>query len=354
MSLLVKFGFNSHFNNLFAPFKLKGLQAGRVISVKGFKYLLISENGELDCELSGGLLNSKEQWELPKVGDWVVFVPIEGAGYIVDVLQRLNQLTRKLPGKGIVKQVLVANVDYAFIVQGLDQDFNLMRLQRYLHQVYENNINPIVILNKADLVADPAECIEKVKSLAFDVPVYLTSIVSAMGFSDLENHVMESGKTYVLIGSSGVGKSSILNILLKADQQLTNVISQANNKGQHTTTSRYLTALWNGALLIDTPGMREFGIISDENAENFIHPKIEELSARCKFPDCTHENEPGCAVKEAVEEGVLPEIVYNSFLKLRKEQFCTSVSAWDKKKKERQAGKISREAQQHKKNWKYE
>jgi ribosome biogenesis GTPase / thiamine phosphate phosphatase len=351
MSLLKIFGFDSHLNNLFIPYKEKGLEAGRVVSVKGFKYLVVSKNGELDCELSGSLLNCKEQWDLPKVGDWIVFAPVEESGYIIEVLSRYNELSRKLPGKSNNKQVLVANVDFALIVQGLDHDFNLMRLQRYLQQVFENNISPIVVLNKSDLVPDPAIFIEKVKDLGFNVPVYLTSAISGTGLYNLENNIMKAGKTYVLVGSSGVGKSSILNMLLKTEMHLTNSISVANKKGKHTTTFRHLTRLSNGSLLIDTPGMREFGLISDDIGDSFVHPKIEELSRNCKFPDCTHEKEPGCAVVEAVNAGILPEIAYKSFIKLRKEQVRVSIPAWDKKKKEKQAGKISREAQMRKKRW---
>ncbi|HEY0670156.1 MAG TPA: ribosome small subunit-dependent GTPase A [Sphingobacteriaceae bacterium] len=353
MSLLINFGFNSHFNQLSIPYLQKGLNAGRVTSIQGFIYHLIGEAGEIEAELSGALLNSKENWELPKVGDWVVFVPVEERGYIIEVLERQTILSRKMPGKETGKQVLVANVDYAFIVQSLDQDFNLMRLQRYLHQIKESQIAPIVIINKADLVSEPSAFINLVDNLGYHVPVILTSTVTGLGLEELKTQIMQEGKTYVLLGSSGVGKSSLLNSLLMENTQQTSHISTSNNKGRHTTTFRYLTLLSNGSILIDTPGMREFGLTADATEESrFIHPLIDELAGKCKYPDCRHELEPGCAVVAAVNDNELPEVVYRSYLKLLKEQQHYQLTVTEKRRNERQFGKISREIQSLKRKWK--
>lgn len=353
MSLLFNYGFNSHFNKLSIPYLQKGLKAGRVSSIKGFIYYLITESAEIEAELSGSLLNSKENWELPKVGDWVVFAPLDDRGYIIDILERQNMLSRRVPGQDAEKQVLVANVDYVFIVQSLNQDFNLMRLQRYLHQIIESQIQPIVILNKADLISEPSSFIKMVDDLGYQVPVIVTSTFTGFGVEELKTKTMQKGKTYVLLGSSGVGKSSLLNTLLIEGTQQTSDISKANNKGKHTTTFRHLTQLSNGSILIDTPGMREFGLTANTTEESkFIHPLIDQLSVHCRFADCKHEFEPGCAVVAAVNNNELPEVVYRSYLKLLKEQLRYQLTATEKRQNERQFGKISREVQNLKKKWK--
>lgn len=330
------------------------LKVGRVISIKGFKYALITERGELETELSGKLLYGAASEDLPKVGDWVHYMDYDSMGYIIECLPRKNELTRKTPGNKTSVQVLGANIDFALIVQGLDRDFNIMRLERYLVQLTACGIRPIVILNKADLITDRAHYQNEIQKLQRDCPVHFCSTYSGVGLEELKNEVLEPQKTYILIGSSGVGKSSLLNALLSTDLQKTATTSEANLKGRHTTTTRDLFQLPNGSLLIDTPGMREFGVTTDEGqSEGDLFPAIQAHSVNCRYNDCKHINEVGCAVLEALETGALAPEVYDSYLKLVKEQRRFEIRIEDKKRLGKQGGKMSREANDFRKKFKY-
>lgn len=330
------------------------LPAGRVISVRGFKYTLITENGELETELSGKLLYGTLPEDLPKVGDWVFFMKYDDAGYIIDVFPRTNALSRKNPGNKTERQVLAANVDHALIVQGLDRDFNLMRLERYLVQLAACGIPPIVILNKADLISNQEEYRLAIARLMRDCRVHFCSTYTGLGIDTLNHQILEGQKTYILIGSSGVGKSSLLNALMSTNVQETNNTSEWSSKGKHTTTRRDLFRLPNGSLVIDTPGMREFGLTGDEaHSADELFPAIHRFSSSCRFSDCTHMNEPGCAVTAAVALGNLDPQVYESYLKLVREQRRFTINAEDKKRMEKQFGRITREAKDHRKKYKY-
>lgn len=354
MSLLHQYGWNLYFEQFYTANQEQGLEAGRVTAIHGHQYVLMSQKGALEAELSGSLLNGKDAWELPKVGDWVVFTAYDKLGYIIEVLPRHNELARKQPGRSMEKQVLAANVDFAFILQGVDRDFNLMRLQRYLHQVNKSKIKPIIILNKKDLVEQPEFFVNQVNTLGFDCPVVLTSALSHQSLEELKTKFLQAGKTYILLGSSGVGKSTLMNALLGFEMHTTDSVSKANHKGKHTTTSRHLVMLSNGSLIIDSPGMREFGLTTeDDEAITSHHPQIEELSAYCRFYDCTHQHEPGCAVRAATERGLLPVVVYQSYLKLFKEQYRYGRSVAEKRRAERHFGKIAREAKDFRKKSKY-
>ena len=352
--LLQQYGWNTHFENLYTHYKAKDLQAGRVIAIQGFRHTLISMTGTAHAMLSGAVMNSKETWELPKVGDWVVFKAYDEQGIIIDILPRQNELSRKLPGKTSDKQVIAANIDAAFIIQGLDRDFNLMRVQRYLQQVLQCNIRPIIILNKKDLVNDPHAYLKQVQELGYPYPVILASALDLQNLNEWTTQYLQPGKTYILLGSSGVGKSTLLNALLGYQRQREGNMSTANNKGMHTTTARNLVALSNGSMIIDTPGMREFGITLDQDDTVYVHhPQIEELSAHCRFRDCTHQHEPGCAIIAAIKSGEVPQPVYRSYLKLIREQYHFQTNALAKKRIERQFGKIAKQVNEHRKNRKY-
>ena len=326
---------------------------GRVISIKGFKYLLITENGELETELSGKLLFGSESEDLPKVGDWVGYLDYGEVGYILNIYPRMNSLSRRNPGNKTEKQILGTNIDYALIVQGLDRDFNLMRLERYLTQVTACGVTPLVILNKADLVKNPAEYRDEVSRLKRDCKIFFCSTLTGYGIQELKD-AFEKGRTYILIGSSGVGKSSLMNILMNDGRQKTQSISTFNNKGTHTTTSRDLFQLPSGSLLIDTPGMREFGVTSEdgENSDS-LFPVIEEFARQCHYSDCKHLNEEGCAVLEALESGKLDRAIYDSYVKLMKEQRRFEINIEDQKRVNKQFGKMTKEAKNHRKKYKY-
>ncbi|MDJ1502570.1 ribosome small subunit-dependent GTPase A [Xanthocytophaga agilis] len=353
MSFLTQYGWNPFFENNYSAHTLSE-SVGRICTVFGQRYQIITASGYLEGEVSGSLLNSKEAWDLPKVGDWVVFIATGDMGYIIDVLPRQNELSRKSPGRSMEKQVLATNIDQAWILQGLDRDFNLMRLQRYLYQICSLDISPLVILTKCDLVSNPEHYLEQVIQLGYTCPVILTSIQTGQGLEELRKLYLNVGKTYVLLGSSGVGKSSLLNTLMGTEIQLAGSVSTANSKGRHTTTTRNLILLPNGSLMLDTPGMREFGVTVDqETAAGLQHPQLEELALHCHFHDCTHQDEPGCAVREAIHTGELPLLVYQSYLKLTKESQRFNLSADERRRRNKLAGRLSREASMYRKRDKY-
>jgi ribosome biogenesis GTPase / thiamine phosphate phosphatase len=327
---------------------------GRVTSIQGFKYYVITVNGEMEAELSGKLLYGTSPEELPKLGDWVLLKDYDTLGYIIDVLPRRNELSRKNPGARMEKQILAANVDAALIVQGLDRDFNIMRLERYLVQLAACHIKPIVVLNKVDLVEDWSPYTHEVAKLQRDCLVYFCSTHTGVGLDEIRSNVLEKYKTYILIGSSGVGKSSLLNALMNTNMQAVNSTSDFNHKGKHTTTARDLFQLPNGSLLIDTPGMREFGLTYEEGHDNDdLFPAIQKFADQCRFANCRHLHESGCAVIDAVHSGALESEVYESYLKLIKEQRRFEISADEKKRLGKQWGKMTREAKDYRKKYKY-
>lgn len=329
------------------------LTVGRIVSIKGFKYYTRTEQGELECDLSGRLLYLPSA-DHPKVGDWVTLMVYDTTGYIIGVLPRYNALSRRNPGTTAALQLLAANVDAALVVQSLDSNFNIMRLERYLVQLAACNVPGHVVLNKADLVDDTQPYSDAVHKLGRQVTVLCCSTRTGMGMRALQDEVLQSGRTYVLIGSSGVGKSSLLNALSDNTQQATGTTSDANQKGRHTTTTRDLFRLPNGSLLIDTPGMREFGVTgSSETPSEDLFPVIQGFAAHCRFTDCQHLNEQGCAVLAALHDGTLPDAVYDSYLKLKKEMRRFEIDVSDKKRLNKQFGKITREARNHRKRYKY-
>ncbi|HZB13449.1 MAG TPA: ribosome small subunit-dependent GTPase A [Chryseolinea sp.] len=353
MTRLENYGWNSFHQQSYIVNKKPGHTIGRVISIKGFKYFLITDNGELETELSGKLLFGSDSENLPKVGDWVSYLDYGEIGYIGDVLPRTNFLSRRNPGNKTERQILGTNIDFALIVQGLDRDFNLMRLERYLTQVTSCGIVPIVILNKADLVTDLAKYQQEVLKLKRDCKLFFCSTLTGFGIQEFKN-AFEKGMTYILIGSSGVGKSSLLNLFMNDDLQKTQAVSTFNSKGTHTTTSRDLFQLNNGSLLIDTPGMREFGI-TNEDAENSdsLFPVIEEFTQNCRYSDCKHLHEEGCAVLSALQSGMLDRLIYESYVKLMKEQKRFEINIEDKKRLNKQFGKLTKEAKNYRKKYKY-
>lgn len=327
-------------------------RVGRVISLKGFKHQLISEHGEVEAELSGKMLYGVDSEDLPKVGDWVCFLDYGDTGYIIERLPRQNMLSRKTPGKKTDRQVLGANIDYAIVVQGLDRDFNPMRLDRYIAQIIACGITPVVVLNKVDLVDNTDPYVQRVSELKRNVTVYCCSTFNGTGIAEMRS-VFERGKTYMMIGSSGVGKSSLVNLFNEVDSQHTAEVSDFNGRGKHTTTARELFLLPNGSLLMDTPGMREFGLTSEEGNESDVFPAIDELAIHCHYGDCSHMMEKGCAVLNALEHGELDTAIYESYVKLVKEQRRFEIRAEDKKRINRQFGKMVKEAKENRRKWKY-
>jgi len=327
---------------------------GRVISVKGFKYHLITSDGEIPAELSGKLLYGTDPELIPRVGDWVFYLDYDTEGYIVEVLERRNMLSRRQPGNRTERQVMAANIDYGLIVQGLDRDFNIMRLDRYIVQITDCGIEPVIILNKEDLIESREKYISEVTRLGRNCPVYFCSTTIQSGLDEIYTHVLKPQKTHILIGSSGVGKSSLINALMDQIRLRTGALSDSTSKGKHTTSTRDLFLLSNGSLIIDTPGMREFGIaLENEIASSGLFPAIEALSVNCRYSDCSHMNEKGCAVIEAFEKGDLDPKVYFSYQKLIREQRHFEIKVEDQKRLGKQWGKMAREANEFRKRYKY-
>lgn len=354
MTSLTSYGWNAHFEQHFHTYQAQGLEAGRITAIEGFRHKLATSGGLTDAMLSGALMNGADNCDLPKVGDWVAFKPYDNEGIIISVLKRINELSRKLPGRTTERQVMATNIDTAFIVQGLDRDFNPMRLQRYIVQIMQCKIRPVVLLNKQDLVTDPESYRQEVIALGYDCPVLLMSATGHEGLQEWAAQHLLPGKTYVLIGSSGVGKSTLVNALLGYHLQEEGAVSSFNNKGKHTTVSRNLVTLPSGAMLIDSPGMREFGVTLEASDQGMdYHPLLAALSAECRFHDCTHQHEPGCAVVAAVRAGELPREGYESYLKISREQAHYQTDSLERKRVERQFGKMAKQVVQYRKQRKY-
>ena len=313
---LEELGWGEPFITSFRSLDLPGCLPGRIVWQSAFDYRVQGEFGETNADLSGKL----KQDQLPAVGDWVALWPgSDGEQGVIEVLlPRKNSFSRNTAGKGVCEQVSAANIDGVFVVCGLDRDFNLRRIERYITLVYGSGASPVVVLTKADLSEDPEGAILEVESVAPGVPVHAVSGVTGMGMGALERHITP-GRTVAFLGSSGAGKSTLINRLLGREQMRGARVREGDGKGRHTTTHRELFLLPGGGAVIDTPGMREIQVWGDGEGLSEAFPEIEELSASCRFRDCRHESETDCAVKTAVESGALHPGRYGSYLKLRTE-----------------------------------
>jgi ribosome biogenesis GTPase len=289
---------------------------GRVIADFGVN-CKVALPEEVTAEAAGRLHYVSAPHEWPKVGDWVAVQVLDGEHDIIHaVLPRKNEISRKRPGEPVERQVLAANVDVAFLVQALDDDFSPRRFQRYLFQLRRERIKPIIVLNKADKADDIAAKVDELKAL--DVDIIISSALEHQGIDKIAEAIAP-GQTAVFLGSSGVGKSTITNVLLGEQRQATRDIRDADSKGRHTTSHRELFRLPNGGLVIDTPGLRELQLWGNEGDLEGVFPDVEELAAQCKFANCTHSEEPDCAVLQAVETGALGEGRLAEYLSFQKE-----------------------------------
>ncbi|PKK82433.1 MAG: ribosome small subunit-dependent GTPase A [candidate division Zixibacteria bacterium HGW-Zixibacteria-1] len=320
---LTALGWNDKFNEHFDTHRKSGLVPARVALEQKERYSLFSELGELAAQVSGRMRHiSLSRAEFPAVGDWVAVDvrPEEKTATIHAVLPRRSVFSRTavLGGAKTDEQVLAANIDTVFLVSGLDSDFNLRRIERYVSIAWNSGASPVIILNKADLCDDVDGHKESVESVALGVPLYAVSAVNHTDLDFLREHV-QSGRTSIFLGSSGVGKSTLINRLLGMEQLKVGAVRDYDGKGRHTTTSRQMILLPCGGIVIDTPGLREIQAWSDDSGIDRTFGDIEELAAQCRFADCTHNNEPGCAVREAIKNGSLDAGRLRSYIKLQKE-----------------------------------
>ncbi|MFZ5426302.1 MAG: ribosome small subunit-dependent GTPase A [Thermodesulfobacteriota bacterium] len=339
---LKQLGFDQWFEAHASGMSRDGFAFARVSAVNKGTYLVNGGSGDIPGELAGRLAYmTDDPCAFPCVGDWVLVSTYDGgrAAIIHDVLPRKTSLRRKAPGSTVGVQMIAANIDTAFIVQSCHFDFNPNRLERYLAMVSDGGARPVVVLTKTDL-AGPEELhrkMEMVRAVA-RVAVIPVSNVDGTGFGALRD-ILSPGGTYCLLGSSGVGKTTILNRLLRRQAFLTSGVS-ATGEGTHTTTRRQLIVLDNGAMIIDTPGMRELGLAGASTALDAGFGELSALAANCRYSDCTHRHEPGCAVRAAVESGAVPSRSYENYLKLRKESEHYEMSSLDKRRKDKAFGRL--------------
>lgn len=345
------YGWNDKLDRLKQESTYTALAHGRVSVVHRTCYEVTSENGLFQCELTGNMMYAKSDFELPCTGDWVLFQPFDGnKGIIVDMLPRERTLYRKRSGTVADKQAIASYVDKAFIVQSLDDNFNVRRAERFMVQILEENIKPVLILNKADLGFDRQNVEEQIKHIVGQMPVFFTSIHQPQTIFRLREFISE-GETVVFVGSSGVGKSSLVNALCEKTVLLTSDISLSTGKGRHTSTRREMVLMDSSGVLIDTPGVREFGLVIDNSDSLAEIMEVSNYAESCRFKDCSHVNEPGCAVLEAVNNGTLDREVYESYLKLRREVWHFSASEHEKRKKDKSFSKLIDEVKKHKANF---
>jgi ribosome biogenesis GTPase / thiamine phosphate phosphatase len=335
-------GFDQWFEAHATDFHQDGCSFARVSAVDRGSYLIKNESREVPAELSGKLCYQIESpVDLPCVGDWVTaqYYNNDTAAIVHRVIPRKTFLRRKAAGENVDFQMIAANIDTAFIVQSCHFDFNPRRLDRYLVMAADGQVEPIVILTKTDLIT-PDELNQKFAIIrsAAKARVLALSNITGIGFEEFQKTLF-SGRTYCLLGSSGVGKTTLINRLIGQEAFDTKAVS-GTGEGTHTTSRRQLIILPQGAMLIDTPGMRELGIVGAGNGINMGFEDLAGLSANCRYANCSHEHEPGCAVRAAVENGELSEDRYLSYIKLKKESEYYEMSYLDKRKKDKAFGRF--------------
>ena len=314
-------GWGDWFAEPFRPHAAEGLQPARVAIPHNYLYQLYTADGEVMAEAAGRLRYQTTTAEgMPVVGDWVAIRPDETRhkATIEAILPRLSCFSRKAAGEPTRRQFIAANIDTVFVVCGLDGDFSLRRIERYLVAVRDSGATTVIVLNKADVCADVEAARAATAALAPDTPIHVTSCLADGGTDPLEEHLAR-GKTVALLGSSGVGKSTIINRLLGTDRQKTREVRGRDSRGRHTTTQRELILMPNGGLLIDTPGMRALQLWDNTEALKEAFEDIDRLATECRFRDCAHAQEPACAVRAAVDDGQLAASRLENYRQLQRE-----------------------------------
>ncbi|MDP3180487.1 MAG: ribosome small subunit-dependent GTPase A [Bacteroidota bacterium] len=336
-------GYNETFEKFRIENNLLSFEVGRVITEHKERYMVWTEKGELEAEITGNMrFSARSREDFPAVGDWVSLIVYDADSAIIhQVFQRYSILKRQAIGQFGEVQIIATNIDFAFLVQAADRDFNINRLERYLTICNTSGVKPVIVLSKTDLIDESQlnAIVERIKVRISHVPVLSISNETRNGY-DAVYALIEKGKTYCMLGSSGVGKSSLVNNLSGKTLMRTDAISQSTQKGRHVTTNRELIVLENGGILIDNPGMREVGIADTGSGLEITFDLIFQLSRDCKFKDCTHTNEVGCTVLEALENGQIDPASYTNYRKMEREKAHFEASVAEKRKQEKEFGKI--------------
>lgn len=350
MNDLQLYGWNEELFRQKQDSNYKNFTHGRVTVTHKTCYEVMSETGHYTCELTGNMLYGRDTSEYPCTGDWIIFQSTDtDKGIILDMLPRTKTLYRLKSGSMSERQAIASHIDKAFIVQSLDSNFNVRRIERFMLQLSQEDIQPVLILTKTDLGFDAEEIEKAIPHLLHKMSVFYTSIESPESIDKLREFI-HVGETVVFTGSSGVGKSSLINTLCGQEVLLTGAISDSTGKGRHTSTRREMVQLPGSGVLIDTPGIKLFGVTND-NTDNLSEIlDISDYGHKCRFKDCRHINEKGCVVIEAVEKGDIDSGIYESYLKLRREAWHYTASVHEKRKQEKSFSKLIDEVKKRKAN----
>jgi ribosome biogenesis GTPase len=336
-------GYNTELENYRKNQKLDSFEVGRVISEHKERYIVKTAKKEYDAELVGNLrFSATNRSDFPAVGDWVAISEYDINRVLIHSLfPRKTTIERSAVGKYGEKQIIATNVDFAFIIQAVDRDFNINRIERYLTICNSSNVRPIIILNKIDLIDDSelAKLVSEVSRRINNTPIIAISNETEDGIETVKQSII-SGMTYCLLGSSGVGKSTLSNILSGSELMKTSAISESTNKGRHITSHRELIVLESGGILIDNPGIRDVGIADSEGGLENTFEALINIAGKCKFNNCTHTNEKGCAVLTAVKNGEVDKESYSNYMKLIREKDHFESTIAERRKKDKDFGKM--------------
>lgn len=350
---LEEFGWDGFFQSHFNDCDRAGCCPARVALEYKHAFKILSEHGELTADVAGRLRHhASSRAGLPAAGDWVVVSPRleEGRATIHEVLPRRSKFARKVAGQKTEEQIIAANVDTVFLMTSLNNDFNLRRIERYLTVAWESGARPAIILSKADLCDEIQQRILEVESVACGVSIHVVSAVTSQGISELAPY-LGAGRTVALLGMSGVGKSTLINAMLGREAQRVRQVRESDDRGRHTTTSRELIALPGGAMVLDTPGMRELQLWGGEEGIRESFEDIESFAVLCRFSDCSHQSEPDCAVRNALERGDIDQARYANFEKLQREsEYLDLKQTFNAKVAEKRRWKKAMEEQRKKEN----